>query len=305
MTVQETTDYHVRQMDGDGGYCNGKNCAAASGARAVYGAKRERMTADQFRAESRVSCVPGVDSPSGGLRIGDVVRVCDRHGVHIDYGITESGFTRWAPSTALYRLGMGYGAVFLGDYDQLPTPYRAPSSTFQGDHSAYGHDYRKASDSVCWHDPLRLTGIRLPTDVLMDYWWKRTSSLRGYAGFVRELRIPDTSTTTGDDMARAIRTEGRRISSDSVVRVRAGTVLYSDALGKEVVRTLSESTLLDDFGVPTGTSGWRAVRLLSGQFDGDSDREGGIALVRSRDISGGPRPKTDDELRRTAARFHK
>ena len=96
-------------------------------------------------------------------------------------------------------------------------------------------------------------------------------------------------------MASAIRAENRRIASDSVVRVRAGARLYADE-GKRIVRTLGESTLLQDFGVPYGAGGYRAVRLLVGQFDSDEDKEGGIALVKDGDVTGGPRDATAEEL---------
>lgn len=103
-------------------------------------------------------------------------------------------------------------------------------------------------------------------------------------------------------MASGIRSESRKIASDSVLRNKAGAVLYRDE-GRTPVRTLGEEYLLDDFGVPTGVTGFRAVRLLAGKFDNDDEPEGGIALIKATDVAGGPRPKTEAELRATAAYF--
>ena len=97
-------------------------------------------------------------------------------------------------------------------------------------------------------------------------------------------------------MASAIRGESRRIASDSVVRVKAGTVVWIDEKRSKKVRTLNSSTLLMDFGVPYGAGSFRAVRLISGQFDTDDDREGGIGLVEDGQVTGGPRPATSEEL---------
>jgi hypothetical protein len=143
-----------------------------------------KLTADQFRARSGQSCVPGADTPSGGLFISDVIRVADLFNVHLDYG-QPIPYTRWTMVALTSRLAGAYGAVLLGDYDQVPNPYRQPGSTFMGDHSVYVHDYEDDDQTVCWHDPLRTAPIRVPLNVVQHYWLKPTSAVRGYAGFVR------------------------------------------------------------------------------------------------------------------------
>jgi lysozyme len=115
------------------------------------------------------------------------------------------------------------------------------------------------------------------------------------------IALPDTSTE--GSMASAIRVENRRVASDSVIANKPGTILYRDE-GITKVRTLDERYLLDDFGVPTGVSGFRAVAIKSGQFDSDDARESGIALMRDQDVDAGPRPKTAAELRATAEDFY-
>lgn len=179
------TDYFATQLTGTP--CAPFNCAAASGAMGLaFGSgNKDIVSADAFRAQADVSCVPGVHSNSGGLFISDVERVFALHKVNIDYGRDENGLPRrWAPSTLSQRLAMSQGAVVLGDYDALPVKYRA-SATFLGDHSAWVHDYRPADLIVCWHDPLRHAPMRIPISAVISYWQKATSPIRGYAGFVK------------------------------------------------------------------------------------------------------------------------
>jgi len=158
-----------------------------------------RLTADQFRARSGVSCVPGAHSQSGGLFISDVVRVFAELGEEIDYGPVEGGYTRWAPPMLAAKLGTVFGAVLLGDYDALPSRYRA-SATFLGDHSTWAHDYRASDGTVCWHDPLRRAPIRIPISAALAYWQKAGSPVRGLAGWVR-IAIAPPDTSTEEDMA--------------------------------------------------------------------------------------------------------
>lgn len=113
------------------------------------------------------------------------------------------------------------------------------------------------------------------------------------------LSIPDTSTEAA--MATALRTESRRIASDTISRNKPGAVLYRDE-GQTKVRTLDATFALDDFGVPTGSTGFRAVAIAKGQFDTDGDLEGGIALIRQADVIE-TRGKTAAELALTAAEF--
>lgn len=180
------TDYHATQLTGTP--CAPFNCAAASGAMGIAAASGyvDLISADTFRAQANVSCVPGVHSNSGGLFISDVERVFGLHGQTVDYGrgLTDTETPlRWPAPTLAERLSQGFGAVLLGDYDALPLKYRA-SSTFRGDHSAWVHDYRETDGTLHWHDPLRKVGLRIPISAAISYWQKPTSPIRGYAGFV-------------------------------------------------------------------------------------------------------------------------
>jgi hypothetical protein len=188
-----TTEYHAIQLTGSA--CQGKNCAAASTAMAIYygSGGKVRLTADQVRAQAAVSCVPGQHSPSGGLYISDIERVTARNGVSIDYGRDPvTYYERW-PASEAQRLVGNWGATFLGPYDAIPKMYRAPGSTFTGGHSAFGHLYRtdlppfgggQPRQTVCWHDPLRAAQIRLPLSALLAY-WQAPGTVKGFAGFVR------------------------------------------------------------------------------------------------------------------------
>ena len=180
-------DYHAIQLTGSG--CAGANCAAASGGMAVYfgSGGKVRLTADQFRSQSHASCTPGVHSPSGGLYISDVIRVAYNNHVTLDYGqpsLWVAQYKRWAASEMKTRLSGPWGAIVLGDYDQIKSPYRAPTSDFMGEHSGFAHKYRASDDTVCWHDPLRSAPIRLPLSVLLRY-WQKPGPVQGCAGFVR------------------------------------------------------------------------------------------------------------------------
>lgn len=193
-------DYHAKQFDGGQTACDGRNCAAASDAMAIHAGTGGSvvLTSDDVRALSRVSCVPGENSPSGGLYISDVIRVANMFSVKLDYGQNPyTGYTRWPSSEAKYRLSADQGGIFLGDYDQVRSPYRA-ATAFLGDHSVWAHDYRTdqppymgtvATPTVCWHDPLRSTPIRVPLTVLLAYWQKDGSPVKGFAGFTPDKRI--------------------------------------------------------------------------------------------------------------------
>jgi hypothetical protein len=114
-----------------------------------------------------------------------VIRVASYYHVVIDYGGSEGRYERWTVAALKSRLAGRYGAVLLGDYDQVPNPYRQPGSSFMGDHSVYAHDYQDDTDDVCWHDPLRPAPIRVPMRVVTAYWQKPYSPVKGLAGFVR------------------------------------------------------------------------------------------------------------------------
>ena len=178
-------DYFATQRTGTP--CAPFNCAAASGAMGLaFGSgNRHIVSADAFRAQADVSCVPGVHSASGGLFISDVERVFALHAIAIDYGRGGDGQpNRWSPPTLALKLTQGNGAVVLGDYDALPLKYRA-SATFKGDHSAWTHDFRIGDGTVCWHDPLRGKPVHIPMSAVLSYWQKAGSPVQGLAGFVK------------------------------------------------------------------------------------------------------------------------
>lgn len=216
------TDYHAPQMTGH--RCGPYNCAAASIAMALHAATdgKVTITSDQARADSGVSCTPGVHSKSGGLFISDVIRVAAKYGVTIDYGVGPATYRRWTLDEGKQRLGSGMAAVVLGDYDQVPGPYRAPGSTFMGDHSAFAHDYRASDDTVCWGDPLRKEPhIRLPWRVFAAYWWKPNHPLRGYAGWVSD---PHVKTSAEAEMFPVVRYQMFR--EPQTWLTRPGTTLH-------------------------------------------------------------------------------
>lgn len=192
-------DYFTEQMTGSP--CQGRNCAAASGAMAVFFGTRghAEVTADQFRARSGQSCIPGNDSPSGGLTISAVERTCAAYGVDIVYGRAASSYyRRWNSTEIGARLGTFYGAILLGMYSSVKAPWRAKGSTFQGSHSVWAHDLREdlpdshydaIQATVCWHDPLRARPIRVPWSVVLAY-TQTASPLKGFAGWVKIPPIP-------------------------------------------------------------------------------------------------------------------
>lgn len=178
-------DYFATQLTGS--RCQGRNCAAASGAMVtMFGRGAAGISADEFRERSGSSCVPGAHSPSGGLYISDVERTAKSYGVTVDYGRepgTSTAPKRWSWNDGLAKLQAGLVAVFLGDYDQMGA-YAA--SSFRGDHSAVAHlRPGQPAGTCCWHDPLRKAPIDLPLTVLKRYWQKPLSPVRGYAGWVR------------------------------------------------------------------------------------------------------------------------
>ncbi len=214
-------DYHAIQMTGTA--CQGRNCAAASGAMAAYFGTRGGMvmTADEFRHRSRVSCIPGVDTPSGGLTVNAVERVLAAVGVPIDYGPGET-LKMWTITEIRERLSTYYGAVLLGMYSSVQEPWRAHGSTFRGGHSVWAHDLRNdladshfniVQSTVCWHDPLRARPIRVPDSVLVRY-TQTQSALKGFAGFVRIPAIPGGTYATPMTDRTRIRYDTLAVHSD-------------------------------------------------------------------------------------------
>jgi hypothetical protein len=186
-------DYHAKQMTGTS--CQGRNCAAASAADAIYMGTRGRdvLTADDVRRESRVSCIPGRDTASGGLTVNAVESVGKAHGVSIDYRGGGSGLKVWTADQGKERLGTYYGGILLGMYRNVAPPWRAHGSTFGGGHSLFVHDYREdmadtsqkvIQPTVCWHDPLRPRSIRVPWRVVTGFWQSGTE-IKGLAGWAR------------------------------------------------------------------------------------------------------------------------
>jgi hypothetical protein len=180
------TEYHVRQFDGPPHTCDGKNCACATAAMdiAFNTGGEPLLTADQVRKQSGVSCIPGAHSPSGGLFISDIERVCRENGVSIDFGRDKPGGApkRWSWQEGVDRLEAGMFMHVLGDYDQMG-PYSAQPG-FRDDHSSGAHiPSDQAPDTCCFHDPLRSKPIDLPMSRLRLYWQKPGAVIRGYAGF--------------------------------------------------------------------------------------------------------------------------
>lgn len=186
-------DYHAEQMTGSP--CQGKNCACAGTADSVYFGTRGAvvLTADDVRRESGVSCVPGRDTPSGGISVTAAARVAAKHGVELDYYGDSDTLRHWTTNDGYARLSTIYGCNAIGMYSNMPAPWRAHGSTFRGGHTAFGHDvrddlpdshYHKIQRTVCWHDPLRPRPIRIPWDVFVRY-WQAATPLKGYAGFVK------------------------------------------------------------------------------------------------------------------------
>lgn len=268
----------------------------ANGIRATTGGFRE-PSPDYLH--SLVPRSAETDPNTPGWSLPDARLAASKYGMALQDRSGQGISALWA------ALNEHHYCLVQGDSDQFGND--TCSGAFDGDHCIGVHPNRMVSGGVAYrwiNDPICPKGR-----------WARESTIRAYAqdlnagvrfaAFLGRVPEVDEQGTRGDGMARAIRTEGRKIASGHVVRVRGGAKLYRSAEdgGKGLVRTLDASTLLDDFGVPTGTSGFRAVRLISGSFDSDDDREGGIALVREADVTGGPRPKTDDELAATRAMF--
>lgn len=181
------TEYHVKQFDGGDRTCDGRNCACATGAMDIaYGTGGDPfLSADEVRDQSGVSCIPGAHSPSGGLYISDIERVCRKNGVAIDFGrVGNAGQPRrWTWTETLARLNAGMWMHVLGDYDQLGEFSAQPG--FKGDHSSGSHKRpgQRAGTSH-FHDPLRSKPIDLPDDVLRRYSQKPGAEIRGLAGWV-------------------------------------------------------------------------------------------------------------------------
>jgi hypothetical protein len=261
-------DYHAKQMTGSA--CQGRNCAAASAAVAIFMGTRGRdeITADDVRRESRVSCVPGQDTASGGLTVNAVEKVCRAHGVAIDYRGGGSGLKVWTADQGKERLGTYFGGVMLGMYRNVPAPWRAHGSTFGGGHSLYVHDYREdmgdssqkvIQPTVCWHDPLRPRSIRVPWRVLLVYWQSATE-LKGLAGWARIQAIGGGSYATP-------------MTDRTRVRYSVANVHDKRTTGKDsTIRTIKPKGTLVEVAMYgkgesyQGSTEWGALSLLGNEW---------------------------------------
>lgn len=262
-------DYHAPQMTGSA--CQGRNCACASGAMAVYFGTRgaAQMTADDFRHASGASCVKGVHSPSGGIFISDVERVCASKGVTIDYGRASSTYyRRWTPTEIKTRLSTYFGGVIQGMYSEVHAPWRAHGSTFQGGHSAFAHDLRDdlpdshygvVQATVCWHDPLRPRSIRLPIGVLLAY-NQAAGATKGFVGWVKIPAIP------GGTYAKPM-TDRTRTAYATVAVHRDRTTGRASTV--RVIRgkgTLVELAMYADGASYKGSKTWGALSLIGDEW---------------------------------------
>jgi hypothetical protein len=256
------TEYFVKQFDGGSTACDGRNCACASGATAVaFGSGGiHTPSADQFRTKSGKSCVPGVDTNSGGLTIQAVEATAKLYGIDIDYGEVEGGVTRWTFATIKSRITKGEGAVLLGDYDQIPAEIDEQPG-FNGDHSVFIHD-GNATD-VCWHDPLGDKPRRVKWSVAEKYNQKPGSPTQGLAGFVQIAQEADMTIYS--------------VPGEREATFKAGTS-YRDAPTGKVIGTLPVGGwyllagqdapvagwyLLDGAGLgPTGVMRWAPAAAL-------------------------------------------
>jgi hypothetical protein len=213
----------------------------------------------------------------------------------LGYGFTNRTLDDWE---AFRRSGRdGHYRLLQGDSDAFSNG--TCSGAFNDPHCIGVHPDHATNDDgqLIWRidDPICDTA-RWETDATLYRYASRLGNRPRWGQFNGVVPVVQHTPQPGDAVASAIRAESRRLASDSVVRVRSGATLWADEKKSKRVRVLDSSTLLMDFGVPYGAGGFRAVRLLSGQFDTDDDREGGIALVDDDDVTGGPRPATDEEL---------
>lgn len=238
------------------------------------------LTADEVRAESGVSCKPGVDTASGGLRILDVQRVAKAHGVTIDYG----GLQSWPAEDLLTRLERGMGAIVLGD------AARAPISPTPGVlyHSVFVHAI-DAQGRTHWHDPRLSAASWVPLAKVLTYWGVEGGYR--YAGFVPPAP-PDTSTEAS--MIHVNRPAAGRVLGVATVRdagtqlcdTERPTVRYPQAVGTQfaVIAGPLELVDVDVDGMSPPALGRREVYLLDDERPGSNAAFG---LVSNFDVAWG------------------
>lgn len=263
-------DYQVEQFNPRTA-CSSKNCAASSAAIAIFFGTRgaAEMTAEQVRRQSRTSCIPHEDTPSGGITIGDVERVGAAHGVEIDYGRAATSFyRRWTPTEIKARLSTFYGGVIQGLYSAMDAPWRAHGSTFQGGHSGFAHDlrsdlpdshYDKVQDTVCWHDPLRPRPIRIPIAALLKY--NQAAGLtKGFVGWVKIPAIPGgTYAKPMTDRTRVRYAKGAALHHDRTTG-KGSTVRIIKPKGKLVEIAMYADG--EPYGSGPNRTRWGALSLL-------------------------------------------
>lgn len=261
--------------------------SAANGADATSGG-RYRPSPDHVHAQVR--SYEETDPSSRGWSIPDVALAMSRLG----YAFVNRTNSDWEAFRDSGR--DGHYRILQGDSDAFSNG--TCSGAFDDAHAIGVHpDHTRNDDGeLIW---------RIDDPICKEARWETDGTLYRYASRLGNPRwgqfngiVPAVAFTPapGDSMASAIRSESRRIASDSVVRVKAGSIIWADEKRSKKVRTIESSTLLMDFGVPLGAANFRAVRLIQGQFDTDDDREGGIGLVHEDNVTGGPRPATDEEL---------
>lgn len=187
-----SVDYHVKQITGS--RCGPYNCAAASSAMAIAYAGGPLLSADRVRTLSGVSCTPGDDTVSGGLRSTDTYWVAKSFGIELNYGGGNGAVMDWPVSALEYRLRIGQGCIVLGDCQEAPTN---PSYNVIY-HSAFVHGFRVYSgvEQTHWHDPRNSTATWQSVAGVIRYWQGMSHGFR-FAGFVVPNQvgaIPDTST---------------------------------------------------------------------------------------------------------------
>lgn len=197
------TDSQLLQFDGT--VCGTRNCAAASGAMAVRSKTRDadQITPQQFRNESGRSCdkmdpPDATHSRSGGLYIGDVVKVCAAHGVQIVYARDQTIEQLRA------NLALGGGAVVLGDCQDAPIQ-PTPGVVY---HSLWVHGFRDGDDTTHMHDP-RLTSAHWVTLAAVERYWRSGAAAEMWAGSVADVAQPDAGLppAAGGEMDHTITTD--------------------------------------------------------------------------------------------------
>lgn len=271
-------------------------CTWTVGANGVSATTGGRYRPSPDKVHSMVRSYEETDPTTRGWSIPDLALACDRMGVGFD---NKTGDLGW---DGLIKLSnAGHYIALQGDSDVFDSEGgNHCSGAFDGPHCLGLHPDHGINDKGqairAYNDPICKERHWELESVLYRYASRFGGSIR-FGAFTGVVPIVGSTPAPkpGDAMASAIRSESRRLASDSVVAIRAGSTVWADEKKTRAVRKINERVLVMDMGVPYGAGGFRAVRLLSGQFDSDDDREGGIGLVDQDDCSD-PRPATAEEL---------